>query len=64
MDTFEGSTLYGPTLVMAGLGSLKSQIGEYERNPGPVSSGLAGAVQGGIVTTIGFGLGYAAGLAS
>ena len=62
MNTFKGSTLYGPTLLMAGFASLKSVKGEYEKDLGLLGSSIVGAMHGGIVTGAGFGLGYLAGI--
>ena len=59
--SFEAATLYGPSLLMAGFASLKSIKGEYEKNLGPVGSGVVGLLHGGIVTAAGFGLGYLVG---
>ena len=61
INTFEGSTIYGPALLMGGFASMKSNLGEYEKNLGPVGHGIAGVVHGGIVTAAGYGLGYLAG---
>jgi len=61
-NSFTASTLYGPTLLMAGLGALKAQKGEYDRPISPGITGFVGIVHGAFVTGIGFGLGYLVGM--
>ena len=62
MSSFEGSTLYGPTILFAGFASMKSILGQYgESNPGQGPAAIGGAIQCGIVTGAGYGLGWLAG---
>ena len=61
LDSFATSLLYSPSLLMAGFASLKSIRGEYKKNLGPVGSGVVGLLCGGLVTAVGFGIGYIAG---
>jgi hypothetical protein len=63
-QSFAASTLYGPSLLMAGFASMKSMKGEYEKNPGMMEASIAGFIQGGVVTAAGFGAGYLIGLAT
>jgi len=62
-NSFAASTLYGPTLLMAGFTSLKSVFGEYpERmNHKPVMMSIVGGVEGATFTGAGYIIGYAAG---
>lgn len=64
INTFAGSTLYGPSLLMGGFASLKSLRGEYEKNPGQIASGFAGFFHGGVLTAVGYGLGFLVGMST